>query len=187
MAASEKLPSRLHHTAYVTRDLRATRKFYEDVLGLPLMATWCEVDELFGAERVYCHLFFGLGDGSALAFFGFAKPEDQELFGPKMPETPFHHIALNVDKEVQQRIERRLVDAGYREPQMFVLEHGYCRSVYVTDPNGMIVEFTLDHPDAASINRLRRQTAHADLERWLGGDHTSNNTYRSTEAPAGGS
>ncbi|MEA3172988.1 MAG: hypothetical protein QOF42_399 [Gammaproteobacteria bacterium] len=29
----------------------------------PLTATWCEVDELIGAERVYCHLFFGLGDG----------------------------------------------------------------------------------------------------------------------------
>ena len=82
--ATSKLPSRLHHTAYVTRDLEATRKFYEDLIGLPLMATWCEVDELFGAERVYCHLFFGLGDGGALAFFKFAKKEDEELFGPKM-------------------------------------------------------------------------------------------------------
>ena len=75
MAALPKLPSRLHHTAYVTRDLEATRKFYEDLIGLPLVATWCEVDELFGAERVYCHLFFGLGDGGALAFFKFAKPQ----------------------------------------------------------------------------------------------------------------
>ena len=49
------------------------------------------------AERVYCHMFFGMGDGGALAFFKFAKPEDQELFGPKMPASPFHHIALNVD------------------------------------------------------------------------------------------
>ena len=108
MATTPKLPSRLHHTAYVTRDLEATRKFYEDLIGLPLLATWCEVDELFGAERVYCHLFFGLGDGGALAFFKFAKPEDEELFGPKMPATPFHHIALNVDKDTQQAIEKRL-------------------------------------------------------------------------------
>ena len=48
-----RLPNRLHHTAYVTKDLEATRKFYEEVLGLPLVATWCEVDELFGAERTY--------------------------------------------------------------------------------------------------------------------------------------
>ena len=64
-----KLPSRLHHTAYVSSDLERTRKFYEDVIGLPLLATWCEADELFGAVRTYCHLFFGLADGSALAFF----------------------------------------------------------------------------------------------------------------------
>jgi len=178
MAALAKLPSRLHHTAYVTRDLEGTRKFYEEIIGLPLVATWCEVDELFGAERVYCHLFFALGDGGALAFFKFAKPEDEALFGPKMPDTPFHHIALNVDKETQQAIEQRLSAAGYKEPRMFVLEHGYCRSVYVTDPNGLILEFTLDHPDAARINSTRRANAHADLKRWMAGDHTSNNTYR---------
>jgi catechol 2,3-dioxygenase-like lactoylglutathione lyase family enzyme len=178
MSTSSKLPSRLHHTAYVTHDLEATRKFYEELIGLPLVATWCEVDELFGAERVYCHLFFALGDGGALAFFKFANPQDEELFGPKMPATPFHHIALNVDKETQQGIESRLAAAGYKEPQTYVLEHGYCRSVYVTDPNGLILEFTLDSPRVQQINSDRRASAHADLERWLAGDHTSNNTYR---------
>lgn len=178
MATGAKLPSRLHHTAYVTRDLEATRKFYEEVIGLPLIATWCESDELFGAERTYCHLFFGLGDGGALAFFKFAKPEDQELFGPKMPPTPFHHIALSVDKETQDGIEQRIAGAGYQPPQTFVLEHGYCRSVYVTDPNGMIVEFTRDHPDVEKINRDQYAKAHAELKRWIAGDHTSNNTHR---------
>ena len=178
MNTSPKLPSRLHHTAYVTRDLEVTRKFYEELIGLPLVATWCEKDELFGAERVYCHLFFALGDGGALAFFKFAKPEDEALFGPEMPETPFHHIALNVDQETQQGIESRLAAAGYKEPRTFVLEHGYCRSVYVTDPNGLILEFTLDSPRAEEINRTRRASAHADLERWVAGDHTPNNTYR---------
>lgn len=178
MNTTPKLPTRLHHTAYVTNDLEATRKFYEEVIGLPLVATWCEVDELFGAERTYCHLFFALGDGGALAFFQFANPEDQKLFGPKIPETPFHHIALNVDKETQKRIEERVTAAGYRPPQTYVLEHGYCRSVYVTDPNGLILEFTLDHPDIARIAMTQRANAHAELRRWLGGDHTSNNTYR---------
>ncbi len=59
-----------------------------------------------------------------------------------------------------------------------MLEHGYCRSLYVTDPNGLILEFTLDHPDAEKINRDRRADAHQELKRWLAGDHTSNNTYR---------
>ena len=134
------LPSRLHHNAYVTKDMEATRHFYEDILGFPLLATWCEQDELFGALRIYCHCFFGIGDGGALAFFQFAKTEDQEQFGPGMPFSPFHHIALNVDGETQAEIEARIKAAGMKEPQTFVLEHGYCRSVYVTDPNGLIVE-----------------------------------------------
>src|SRR5690348_18097201 len=166
-----KLPSRLHHTAYVTNDLEATRKFYEDVIGLPLVATWCEVDELFGAQRVYCHLFFGLGDGGALAFFKFAKPEDEALFGPKMPETPFHHIALNVDKETQQGIEQRLIAAGYKEPRMYVLEHGYCSPVYVQDPNRLILEFTLDHPKAAEVNATRKGNPPKGPERSSAGVH----------------
>ena len=178
MATQAKIPTRLHHNAYVTRDMEATRHFYEDIIGLPLLATWCEKDMLFGAERTYAHCFFGLGDGGALAFFQFAEAGDQAQFGPKMPFTPFHHIALNVDKETQAGIEQRLKAAGFKEPESFVLEHGYCRSVYVTDPNGMIVEFTLDHPDVEKINRDALGKAHSELERWLKGDHTSNNTYR---------
>jgi glyoxylase I family protein len=178
MATTAKLPSRLHHNAYVTRDLEATRRFYEDLIGLPLVATWCEKDELFGAERVYCHLFFALGDGGALAFFKFAKKEDEELFGPRMPASPFHHIALNVDRETQEGIEKRLTAAGYKAPQTYVLEHGYCRSVYVEDPNGLVLEFTLDHPKVKDINETRMKNAHAELKRWMAGDHTSNNTYR---------
>ena len=178
MATAANLPSRLHHTAYVTRDLEATRHFYEDIIGLPLTATWCEIDELFGAERTYCHLFFGLGDGGALAFFKFASSGDEELFGPKMPKTPFHHIALNVDKETQEGIEKRLAEHGYAPPKTFVLEHGYCRSVYVTDPNDMILEFTLDNPEAEKDAVARQKTAHAELKRWIAGDHRSNNTFR---------
>lgn len=173
-------PSRLHHTAYVSRDLEKTRAFYEDILGLPLTATWCEADELFGELRTYCHCFFGLADGSSLAFFQFAEARDQALFGPAMPDSPFHHIALNVDRETQDAVAARLEKAGYRAPDTYVLEHGYCRSLYVKDPNGMIVELTHDAPEAVAedVVRKKREDARRDLARWLGGDHTSNNTYR---------
>jgi glyoxylase I family protein len=177
---SVRLPSRLHHTAYVSKDLEKTRAFYEDVIGLPLIATWCEADELFGEVRTYCHCFFGLQDGSALAFFQFANERDQALFGPPMPPSPFHHIALAVDAETQKAIESRIEKAGYRAPDTYVLEHGYCRSVYVKDPNAMIVELTHDSPNAvvAAVEEVRRKSAHRELARWLAGDHTSNNTYR---------
>jgi glyoxylase I family protein len=178
MTRSTSLPTRLHHNAYVTRDMEATRHFYEDLLGMPLVATWCESDQLFGAERTYCHCFFGLADDSALAFFQFAKPEDQDLFGPKMPPSPFHHIALNCDAETQRQAHQRLMAAGYKEPDIYVLEHGYCKSLYATDPNGMIIELTVDNPDALKGASQRQASAHTDLKRWLGGDHTSNNTWR---------
>jgi catechol 2,3-dioxygenase-like lactoylglutathione lyase family enzyme len=42
----DELPSRVHHHAWVVEDQARTRHFYEDVLGLPLVATWCEVEEL---------------------------------------------------------------------------------------------------------------------------------------------
>ncbi len=177
-AAATNLPLRLHHNAYVTSNMEATRHFYEDLLGMPLTATWCEVDELFGAQRVYCHCFFSLADGGALAFFQFANPDDQKQFGPQMPFSPFHHIALKADATYQQQVEGRLIAAGFEAPKMFILEHGYCRSLYATDPNGMIIELTVDAPGMEASDADRLKNAHAELKRWLGGDHTSNNTYR---------
>lgn len=177
-----KLPSRLHHTAYVTKDLEKTRAFYEDVIGLPLSATWCETDHLFGKDRTYCHVFFDLADGSSLAFFQFADPADQEEFDPPLPPSPFRHIALNVDQETQKGIEERIATAGIEPPATFTLEHGYCRSVYVNDPNGMIVEFCCDDPRAAEGAEERKARAHAELRRWLAGDHSTNNHFRHDEA-----
>ena len=151
---------------------------------MPLVATWCESDVLFGAERVYCHCFFGLADGSALAFFQFNKPEDQALFGPKMPSSPFHHIALNCDRATQEKATERLEQAGFKAPDVYVLEHGYCKSLYATDPNGMIVELTVDAPSAQDGAAERQKHAHAELKRWLAGNHTSNNTFRHDEEAA---
>jgi glyoxylase I family protein len=108
--------------------MEKTRKFYE-VIGLPLVATWSESDKLFGKVRTYCHCFFGLADGGALAFFQFADKSDEREFSPPIAETPFHHIALKVDKVTQEAIEKRIKAAGYKDPDSFVLEHGYCRSV----------------------------------------------------------
>ena len=177
---SASLPSRLHHTAFVVKDLERTRAFYEDLIGLPLAATWCEADELFGAVRVYCHCFFELADGSALAFFQFAEKSDQELFGPSLVSSPFRHIALNVDAATQAAVAERLKKAGIEAPETYILEHGYCRSLYANDPDGMIVELTCDDPKAVTADVIaeRRTRAKAELARWLAGDHTSNNTYR---------
>ncbi|MFO1260828.1 MAG: VOC family protein [Sphingomonadaceae bacterium] len=176
------LASRLHHTAYVVKDLEATRRFYEDILGFPLVATWCEQEALFGSVRTYCHCFFGLQDGSALAFFQFADANDQAEFGPDLISSPFRHIALNVDATAQAELEKRIADAGLK--QTYVLEHGYCRSVYVVDPDEMIVEFTLDADHVDEINAIRAKDAHSELKRWLTGDHRPNNDVRPSHLAA---
>ena len=173
---STPLAQRLHHNAYVTRDQEATRAFYEDLLGLPLLATWSEADELFGAVRVYCHTFFGLGDGSALAFFQFADPGP----GAVRPRPARRRSATSPWRRRRAPgrhpapPDGRRLEAG----RTFVLEHGYCRSLYTQDPNGLLLEFTVDHPEADDIAAVRAADAHDTLQRWLGGDHTSNNTYR---------
>jgi len=69
-----ELPLRLHHHAFAVKDQEANRHFIEDILGIPLVATWCE--RVFfadvGHEVEFCHTFFEIKDGGALAFFQYA-------------------------------------------------------------------------------------------------------------------
>ena len=76
-ALLSELPQRLHHHAYVVRDQEANRQFIEDLLGIPLVATWCERhhNAWLGRDVAMCHTFFGMADGGALAFFAFGDPE----------------------------------------------------------------------------------------------------------------
>src|SRR5690606_21371116 len=66
--AAMRLPLRLHHHAWVTKDQEANRRFFEELLGMPLVATWCERthNPEAGRELEYCHTFYALGDGGAL-------------------------------------------------------------------------------------------------------------------------
>ena len=43
---------------------------------------------------------------------------------------------------------------------------------------GLLLEFTVDHPDVAQIDAIRKENAHRDRARWLSGDHASNNDWR---------
>lgn len=166
--------SRLHHHAYVVDDMETTRHFYEDVLGFPLVATWCEVETVRGKERTYCHTFFELDDGSALAFFQFADPDDQAELKLDSRDS-LNHVALATDADTQQAIRDRLDAAQVAHRSV---DHGYCVSLYVLDPDGLTVEFTVDAVDATAINRWQRESAHAELERWLAGDRRPNNDVR---------
>jgi catechol 2,3-dioxygenase-like lactoylglutathione lyase family enzyme len=176
------LPSRLHHHAFVVRDHETNRRFFEDLLGIPLVATWCEksFSSELNKEIEFCHTFFGMADGSSLAFFQFADPEMYELTQAERPAKigRYDHIAFKAEPETYDELKRRLERAGekFRETN-----HGYCKSIYTNSPDGLIVEFTCDPPDVAEIDALRRADAHSELRRWLGGDHEINNQLRHRE------
>ena len=61
----DRLPERLHHFGFVVKDQEVNRQFFEDVLGIPLVATWCERahNVVVGREINYCHTFYALADG----------------------------------------------------------------------------------------------------------------------------
>lgn len=175
-------PARLHHHAFVTSDQEATRRFYEEIVGLPLVATWTEKEHLLGGEEQdFCHTFFRLGGGGCLAFFQFANKEFSAQFAPPPPPSLFRHVAMLVTAEGQVEISDRAEAAGI---ETMLMDHGYCRSLYFSDPNGLLLEFTVDHEDVREIDELRKDNAHRDLSRWLSGDHTSNNDWRPAESPA---
>ncbi len=171
------LPLRLHHNAYVCADQERTRRFYEDIIGLPLLATWieeAEFPEFPGKKLSYSHTFYGIGDGGALAFFEFSDPEAAAAYKAKR-QPLFVHIALAVSDAVQQEIKRRLAAANLAVSER---DHGYCKSIYVEDPDGLLVEFTADAPDVEKINALQLETAHESLRRWAAGDRKVNNDIR---------
>ena len=174
-----KLPSRLHHNAFVVKDHEVNRRFFEDLLGIPLVATWCEKNLSAELQREveFCHTFYAMADGSALAFFQFADPELYEMTQAEKPAKigRYDHIALKVDDPTYDALKARLDAAGekFRETN-----HGYCKSIYTNSPDGLIVEFTCDPPDVAEIDALRRADAHSELRRWLGGDRHVNNELR---------
>lgn len=169
--------ARLHHHAYVVADQEGTRHFYEDLLGMPLVATWCEVENVRGKERTYCHTFYELEDGSAMAFFQFADPADQAQLQLDTGNS-LNHVALATTAEKQAELKATLDAAGV--PHRTV-DHGYCVSTYVSDPDGLTVEFTVDAADVDEINAWQRGVAHDELSRWLAGDHTPNNTGRTAD------
>lgn len=172
-----ELPTRLHHNAYVCADQEKTRHFYEDIIGLPLLATWIEegeFPEFPGKKMSYVHTFYGIGDGGALAFFEFADPEAAARYRAQRQNT-FVHIALAVSAGTQDEIRRRLDAENIPVRER---DHGYCKSIYASDPDGLLVEFTSDPADVERINAWQRDTAHATLKRWAAGDRKVNNDIR---------
>ncbi len=173
-----ELPQRLHHQAFCVRDQERNRQFIEGVLGIPLTATWCE--RVFrpevGREVDYCHTFYELADGGALAFFQFADDEAYEKNRAIMQEVGGSlHTAFKVSQTTFDEVKSRCDAAGVA---VRVVDHGYCTSIYMKSPDDMKLEFTVDAQNAEAIAEMRRKDAHSELARRLAGERHTNNGDR---------
>jgi catechol 2,3-dioxygenase-like lactoylglutathione lyase family enzyme len=154
----------LHHFAWRCRDAEQTRRFYEDLLGLPLVHV-IRKDHVpsTGEYCPYVHLFFRMADGSCIAFFDLGDDQAAE----PSPNTPawVNHIALRVaDTEALQAMLDRLRAHGVEV--IGVVDHdGYIHSIYCFDPNGLRLELTTEVAEPAVVQGYARR-AHADLADW---------------------
>jgi len=79
--------SGVHHVAIIASDYARSRRFYTEVLGLPV------VNEVFRAERESYKLDLQLPDGSQVELFSFPNPPAR----PSYPEAcGLRHLALRV-------------------------------------------------------------------------------------------
>lgn len=137
-------PVGLHHAAYACRDIEATHHFYEDLMGFPLVYTEVKAFKNGGFFR---HIFYDLGDGSCLAFFDLHGVGEAEGWSSAVSEGNglpvwVNHIAFKADEAKQEEVRQRMSADGI-EPILDV-DHGWCRSLYYLDPNGIMVEFCRD-------------------------------------------
>ena len=127
----------VNHLAMVTPDMDATVRFYHGVLGMPVVATLSA-----GPMR---HYFFEIGAQNTLAFFEWsgAEVDTESITKPAgIPPTfpaQFDHLSFNLPDEqalIDLQVRLRAHDVGVTE----LVDHGFLRSIYFTDPNGIALE-----------------------------------------------
>lgn len=163
MAATDRSVRHIHHHAYACWDSEETRHFYEDILGMPLVATIALEDPVRTDGSMCCHTFFEIADGYVLAFF-----EHTTLVHPRKfnARTGFdRHVALEVEGNAAVReFKRRLDAAGVAN---VLMDHGAFLSLRTADPNGLRLEFMADIPSSLAYGPTSRTSAHSNLRQWL--------------------
>jgi catechol 2,3-dioxygenase-like lactoylglutathione lyase family enzyme len=147
----------INHLALVTDDMDATVRFWHQVLGADLVAT-------IGNES-FRHYFFRIGDGHTVAFFEYRDVELDSYAKPAgipyAAAAQFDHLSLNLpDETALEELQRRLKEHGCGVTD--VVDHGFVRSIYFMDPNGIALE--------ASCWTLPLEVAHYDDPRRFGDD-----------------
>ena len=124
----------INHLALVTNDMDATVRFYHGTLGARLVAT-------IGTPG-FRHYFFEFGPQNTVAFFEYAELADASRSGspPAFPiarAPQFDHLSFNLpDEQALLDLRQRLKSADCEVTD--VVDHGFIRSIYFTDPNGRL-------------------------------------------------
>ena len=125
----------VNHLALVTPDMDATVRFYAGVLGMRVVAT-----TMAGPMR---HYFFEIGPQNTVAFFEVKDAETFDKGAGSPPPLPIpiqmDHLSFNLpDEAALEQLRKRLDAAGSEVTE--IVDHGFVRSVYFTDPNGIALE-----------------------------------------------
>jgi catechol 2,3-dioxygenase-like lactoylglutathione lyase family enzyme len=127
----------IHHLAMATNDMEKTVRFYRDILGMPLVATTGD-----RARGRYRHYFFQLGPQQTIAFFewpGMLEEFHKPAGMPARGRMQFDHVAFGVASVAElEKLRYALQDKGVEVTE--VIDHGFCQSIYFTDPNGIALE-----------------------------------------------
>lgn len=131
----------VHHTARPTWKLQETVRFYRDVLGLPIVHAISAKGWGPETHPDFLHFFFGSGNGSTIAFFYYIGTDCPERMAA---EDSWLYRSVHTAWRVETREQllewkTRLEERGC---QVLQVRHEIIESIYVTDPNGYMVEFT---------------------------------------------
>ena len=141
-----------HHVALATRDTAATHRFYTEVMGFTLLsAVREEVVPSTGDRTPFLHTFFGLEDGSCMAFF---EVEGQAYAGRDdgVPSW-IRHFAMNVDSEQELLAWKERLESHGIEVRGVVDHEGIWQSLYFFDPNGLRLELTYQQRELTEQDR----------------------------------
>lgn len=153
----------LHHVAFRCRDIEETRHFYVDILGLELAAALTFDEAPGGGPLSYMHIFFRMGDGNFIAFFDLPDHARPDLF--RQSSGFNRHLALQVAGEAAMLSGKaRMEQAGLTVEGP--IDHGFVRSIYTYDPNGIQVELTCRAPDHDEILHAEAVAAGAAVAAW---------------------
>lgn len=128
----------LHHITLGCSDARQTVDFYSHVLGLRLVKQTVNFD-----DPTSYHLYFGNASGTPGSVVTFFEWQGAPAGSPGIGGT--HHFALRVaDGTVLRKWKRYLNDKGIKVNGP--LDRHYFESIYLKDPDGVIIELATDGP-----------------------------------------